>query len=86
MRQFQHKILHEGGLHARVAGSLAGICRDYESRVFIQKGRLAGDCKDVFSMMNLKAGQGEVLTFVIEGTDEAEVEEQISQWILIFSF
>jgi phosphotransferase system HPr (HPr) family protein len=80
MRQFQHIILHEGGLHARVAVSLAGMCRDYESRVSIQKGELAGDGKDVFSMMNLKAVRGEVLTFLIEGTDEMEVEEQILQW------
>jgi phosphotransferase system HPr (HPr) family protein len=84
MRQFQHLILHEGGLHARVAVNLAGICRDYESRVSIQKGVLAGDGKDVFSMMNLKAVRGEVLTFQMEGPDEAEVEEQISQWCKSF--
>ncbi|MEY8355847.1 HPr family phosphocarrier protein [Lachnospiraceae bacterium 54-53] len=80
MRQFQHKILHEGGLHARVAVSLAGMCRDYESRVSVQKGGMAGDGRDVFSMMNLKAARGEVLTFLIEGADEAEVEEQLCRW------
>lgn len=84
MRQFQHLILHEGGLHARVAVSLAGICRDYESCVAIKKGGLAGDGKDVFSMMNLKAVRGEFLTFQIEGPDEAEVEEQICQWCKSF--
>ncbi len=84
MRQFQHKILHEGGLHARMAVSLAGMCRDYESRVAIQKGGVAGDGKDVFSMMNLKAVRGEVLTFLIEGTDEVEMEEQVGQWCRTF--
>lgn len=84
MRQFQHKVLHEGGLHARVAVSLARICRDYESQVSILKGMTAGDGKEVFSMMNLKAGRGDMLTFVIEGTDEAEVEEQLCRWCQVY--
>lgn len=84
MKQFQHIILHEGGLHARVAVSLAGMCRDYESRVSIQKSGLTGDGKDVFSMMNLKAVRGEVLTFLIEGNDEVELKEQIGQWCRTF--
>lgn len=84
MREFQHKIRHEGGLHARVAVSLARICQDYESRVSIRKDMTAGDGKEVFSMMNLKAVRGEVLTFQIDGTDEAEAEEQLCRWCRTF--
>lgn len=35
-------------------------------------------------MMNLKVVRGEILSFQMEGPDEAEVEKQVRQWCKTF--
>lgn len=80
MKQFQYKICHGQGLHARVAVSMAKLCREYESRILIEMKKASGDGKEVFSIMNLKAVHGDVLSFFIEGEDEEEAAAQLTVW------
>mgnify|MGYP000181744129 CR=1 FL=1 len=63
METYKHLIISRDGLHARIAVYLAKICRDAESTVEVRNKERRANGKEVFSVMNLYANQGDELEF-----------------------
>ena len=70
MTNFKYVISVKDGLHARNAMELSRAASAYKSEITLQKedGRKV-NCKNVISLMGLKAAQGEVVLSA-EGEDE----------------
>lgn len=80
MRRYRYVITNPEGLHARLAVELAKICRDAESCVAVSTGNKHANGKEVFTVMNLYAGPGDELEFLVEGSDEEEILRQIERF------
>lgn len=78
METYKHLIISRDGLHARIAVYLAKICRDEESTVEVRNKERRANGKEVFSVMNLYANQGDELEFLVDGSDEEEILGQIA--------
>ena len=71
MTNFKYVISGKDGLHARNAMELSRAASAYKSEITLQKedGRKV-NCKNVISLMGLKAAQGDVVVLSAEGEDE----------------
>ena len=77
MERFQYTISDVQGLHARNAVSLCKIAEKYTSSMIASVGERKADCKNVMSMMNLRAAQNEIIFFSAEGEDEKAAIEYL---------
>ena len=77
MVTFIHKISDPNGLHAINAARLARFCRDCPARVRVACRDTAADARQMMGLMKLRAKQGEVLEFRVEGTDEEDAAEKL---------
>ncbi len=67
MVTFIHKISDPNGLHAINAARLARFCRDCPARVRVACRDTAADARQMMGLMKLRAKQGDVLEFRVEG-------------------
>ncbi len=72
MVRFTYTISDAQGLHARNAMQLARAAEGYHSRIRISCREKDVDGKQVLGLMELGGRCGDVLTFTLEGDDEAE--------------
>ena len=77
MVTFIHKISDPNGLHAINAARLARFCRDCPARVRVACRDTAADARQMMGLMKLRAKQGDVLEFRVEGTDEEDAAEKL---------
>ena len=77
MVTFIHKIADPNGLHAINAARLARFCRDCPARVRVACRDTAADARQMMGLMKLRAKQGDVLEFRVEGTDEEDAAEKL---------
>lgn len=77
MVTFIHKISDPNGLHAINAARLARFCRDCPTRVRVACRDTAADARQMMGLMKLRAKQGDVLEFRVEGTDEEDAAEKL---------
>ncbi|MGN0400804.1 MAG: HPr family phosphocarrier protein [Acetatifactor sp.] len=81
MKEFKYIITDSEGIHARPAGELVKVSKDFESSILIRSNGKTGDCKRIFTVMALgvKKGQEVILTF--EGADEEQAFEAVSKFM-----
>lgn len=81
MQSFNHTIGCVGGLHARPAGVIVNVAKQFSSDILIRKlsaeGAKEADAKRLISLMSLGARRGETITFYINGPDEAAAAEKL---------
>ena len=77
MVTFIHKISDPNGLHAINAARLARFCRDCPARVRVACRDTAADARQLMGLLKLRAKQGDVLEFRVEGTDEEDAAEKL---------
>lgn len=70
MKEFTYVITDKEGIHARPAGELVKLAKEYTSSVSIVKEGKKADAKKVFGLMGLGAKQGMEITVQVEGDDE----------------
>ena len=70
MRTFEYAIIDELGIHARPAGELVKLAKEYTSTVSVIKEGKKADAKKVFGLMGLGVKNGMEITVQIEGEDE----------------
>ena len=75
MVRFTYTISDIQGLHARNALQLARAAEDYKCRIRVSCREKDVDGKQVLSLMELGGRCGDILTFTMEGADEAEAGE-----------
>ena len=74
-------IINKLGLHARAAVRLVRLVSAYASSVRIQYGNRTVDGKSIMSVMMLAAGKDSVITVTLEGRDERQAWNAISDLI-----
>ncbi len=70
MKEFTYVITDKEGIHARPAGELVKLAKEYTSRVSVIKEGKKADAKKVFGLMGLGVKNGMEITVQIEGEDE----------------
>jgi phosphocarrier protein len=70
MKEFSYVIQDELGIHARPAGMLTKLAKNYESKILITKGEKTVAATQLLKLMGLGVKQGEEVVVQIEGEDE----------------
>ena len=53
MKEFNYTITDPEGIHARPAGELVKVCKEFSSKITLIKDGKSGDCKKIFGIMAL---------------------------------
>ena len=74
-------IINALGLHARAAAKLVRLANTFNSSVTLTRSDtgVSADGKDILSLLQLAAGSGVKLTVAVDGIDEQNAIEQITQ-------
>ena len=81
MKTFEYIIKDEQGIHARPAGELVKVAKQYASTVMIGKDGNSVDCKKIFGIMGLGVKKDQTVTFTIEGEDEEQAFRAIQSFM-----
>ena len=69
MKQFQYTIKDALGVHARPAGLLVKLAKQYASTITLEKNGKTCDMRKLMSVMGMGIRQGETITVTAEGED-----------------
>lgn len=72
MKEFKYTIKDALGIHARPAGQLVKVVKEFSSKVMIEKAGKSVDATRLMSLMGLGAKQGDAVRVIVEGADEAD--------------
>ena len=72
MKEFTYTVRDRVGIHARPAGMLVKLVKEYSSDVYIEKGDKRIKADRLIAVMNMGIKQGDTVTVAIEGVDEEE--------------
>lgn len=81
MKTFEYIITDNEGIHARPAGELVKLAKEYSSTIQIGKDGKMVDCKKIFGIMGLGIKKDMAVTFTIEGEDEDQAAEAIQTFM-----
>ena len=81
MKQFQYTIKDELGVHARPAGLLVKLAKQYTSTITIEKNGKTCDMRKLMAVMGMGVKQGETVTIKVEGDDEEAAAEAIQKFL-----
>ena len=81
MKEFTYVITDKEGIHARPAGELVKLAKEYASSVSIIKDGKKADAKKVFGLMGLGVKNGMEITVQVEGDDEEAACEGIKTFL-----
>lgn len=70
MTSVQVTVQSKSGLHARPAGLLVGLAKDFVSDIEIEKMGNAINAKSIMGILSLGTAQGDQLTISANGPDE----------------
>lgn len=72
-------IRNRAGLHTRPASMLVKTASQFESEIYFRRDNYEINGKSVVGVMTLAAEKGATLTLVVEGTDEEEAADTITE-------
>ncbi len=81
MKQFQYTIKDELGVHARPAGLLVKLAKQYTSTITIEKNGKTCDMRKLMALMGMGVKQGETVTVKVEGDDEEAAAAAIQKFL-----
>ena len=81
MKQFQYTIKDELGVHARPAGLLVKLAKQYASAITLEKNGKTCDMRKLMAVMGMGIRQGETVTVTAEGEDEAAAIEAVEKFL-----
>lgn len=81
MKTLSYTITDEQGIHARPAGELVKVAKEYTSEIKIGKGDKMVDCKKIFGIMGLGAKKGDVVQVSVSGEDEEQALSAIEEFL-----
>lgn len=81
MKEFTYTVTDSQGIHARPAGELVKLAKEFSSSITISKDGKKGDCKKIFSIMGLGIKSGMEIVFEFDGEDEDAAYEKISAFV-----
>ena len=72
-------VRNRAGIHTRPASMLVKTASQFESEVYLRRDNYEINGKSVIGVMTLAAEQGATLTLVVEGDDEEEAANVITE-------
>ena len=72
METFQYTITDEIGIHARPAGELAKLAKEFQSKITIKTETKQADAERLMAVMALGIRHGQTVTVETVGPDETE--------------
>ena len=81
MKEFKYVITDAEGIHARPAGELVKVAKEFSSKITITKDGKSGDCKKIFGVMALAVTCGIEVTVTEEGEDEEAAAAKIEEFM-----
>lgn len=78
------KIINPLGLHARAAAQLVRLAGNFKSRIKLERldNFVMADAKSILSVLTLAAARGTELKLTIDGIDEAEAQNALTELIV----
>lgn len=77
MKSFTYVIKDETGIHARPAGVLSKLAKNFSSEITIEKDKKSVNVTRLMMLMGLGIKCGDTVTVTIDGEDENEAFEKI---------
>mgnify|MGYP001116232031 FL=1 len=77
MKTFQYTIREELGMHARPAGLILQLAKEFESSIVVSNKGNSGDLKRLMSVIGLDIRYQDTVTVTIEGPDEDVASEEM---------
>lgn len=74
-------IENKTSLHARPASKFVQVANEFKSDIFIEKGNTRVNAKSIMGVMTLGAGRGSKIRLIVDGIDQEEALETLSQLI-----
>ena len=81
MKEFQYTVKDACGIHARPAGLLVKLAKQYTSAITIEKNGKTCDMRKLMALMGMGVKQGDTVTIKVEGDDEAACAEAIQKFL-----
>lgn len=81
MREFIYTITDPEGIHARPAGELVKLAKNFESEISISKDGKTVSAKKIFGVMGLAVKQGHEIKFTFEGADEDTAATSLEEFL-----
>ena len=80
MKEFSHVVKDELGIHARPAGMLVKLVKNYESNIEITKGERTVGAGQLLKLMSLGVKCGEEVRITVDGPDEEAAYEGVKKF------
>jgi phosphocarrier protein len=80
MKTFEYTITDELGIHARPAGELVKVTKQFASTIKLDCNGKSADAKRLIAVMSLGAKQGNKITVSVEGADEADAAAKLEEF------
>lgn len=77
MKTFQYTIREELGMHARPAGLILQLAKEFKSDIIVTNGDKSGNLKRLFSVIDLDIKYQDTVTVTIDGPDEEVAAEEL---------
>lgn len=74
-------INNKFGLHARPASNLVSFSSKFKSNIYVSKGEKKVNAKSLLAVLSLGASYGDEIKLTIEGEDETEAMDKLTQLI-----
>ena len=77
MKTFQYTIKEELGMHARPAGLILQLAKEFRSSIVVSNKGNSGDLKRLMSVIGLDIQYQDTVTVTVEGPDEDVASEEM---------
>ena len=81
MKTFSYIIKDSVGIHARPAGQLAKLAKEFSSVITLEKGGKSVNVTKLMMLMGMGIKCGDTVNFTVEGPDEAAAAEAIEKFM-----
>lgn len=81
MKEFKYVITDELGIHARPAGQIAKVAKDYSSKITVSANGKSVEATKLIGVMSLGVKSGTEISIQVEGVDEVEACEAMEVFL-----
>ena len=81
MKTFQYTINEELGMHARAAGLVLQLAKEFRSSIVISNKGKSGDLKKLLSVIDLDIQYQDTVTVTVTGPDEDVAAEEMQAFL-----
>ncbi len=81
MEQIKYVIKDNAGIHARPAGLLVKLAKEFESSITIEKDGKTADARKILAVMSLGAKKDDEITVKIDGNDAESAANKIKEFL-----